>query len=121
MRYQHKLDTDHKTHYNMWVSHRVKHQSSFDWDEYGPAIQDVTHIIRSSNSQPLLETKAEMALRKLGETISMSQKQSIIQVAHTLQVLADLEQGKFDQVKRPTLISTKNLLLAFSHLPRMDL
>lgn len=121
MRYQHKLDADHKNHYSMWVSHRVKHQNSFDWDDYGPIIQDVVLIIRSSNSQPQLETKAETALKKLGETISLSQKQSLIQVAHTLQVLSDLEQGKFDQIKRPTLISMKNLLLAFSYLPRMGL
>lgn len=121
LRYQHKLNTEHKSHYEMWVSHHTHSQQPFQPLEKPKVLTYIIETVRSEhNTIPTLDPKAQKMKTQLSESLNMRQKEILLSVAKTLQLLSNLEHIKPDNIKRPTVISTKNLLLAFSYLPKMD-
>lgn len=120
LRYQHKINTDHRSHYMMWASHHTGSQHPIPTFTDMKVITHVITLMHSNTQGGDLDIKSRKMYVQLSENLNLHQKTQLISLATTLQQLTDIEEGGLNQTKRPTLISTKNLLLAFSYLPRMD-
>lgn len=120
LRYQYKINTEHKSHYVMWASHHTGSQHPIPVFDDLKAITHIITLIHSNTTESSLDSKSQKMCLQLSESLNLHQKAKLLSLATTLQQLTDIEEGNLSQTKRPTLISTKNLLLAFSYLPRMD-
>ncbi len=124
LRYNNMLNSLHKDIYTLWISHyqhQVQNTPQYD-HEILQKIVEYVHTVKKHTS-PVISEQTKHTLDKLKSTMGKKCFEKIIQVSQTLQILSDIERFgalDIDQIKRPTLISSKNLLLAFSYIPKKD-